>query len=202
MWQSVLKIPLHAFLLFYPYLHPDSKLPQFGSEHSWLGIQSADEIKTLIFSIRTENVHLDAAQQFQIANTILHCQTWPIEPLLTKFAGYLHVVEPNQSLVRYPIHPYDSFTIGRSKRVNHLIQLNSQRVSSSHAHLFMEGNDLIIEDLNSKNGLFYDNKQLTIPFKLPPNGKVFLGGTESDAPQIWYAPLQKQNSLMPTLPTS
>lgn len=200
-WQSILEIPLHAFLLFYPYLHPHSRLPKLSQQHAWLAMQSIEQISALIFNTRTDNVNLDAEKQTEIAETILHCRPWAVESLLVNIAGHLHVVEPNQPLVRYPIQPFDSFTIGRSKRINHLIRLNSPSISSSHAHLFMAGTDLFIEDLESKNGIFHNGQRLTAQFKLLPNKKVLLGGLEDDTPQIWYTPHYETHPDNPTLPT-
>ncbi|GJM40110.1 MAG: hypothetical protein DHS20C20_03920 [Ardenticatenaceae bacterium] len=200
-WQSLLNIPLHAFLLFYPYLHPNSRLPKLHAQHAWLAIQSIEQISALLFNTRTNNFSLDVARQMEIAESVLLSQRWAVEPLLKTIAGYLYLFEKDQPLIRYPVHSFDTVTIGRSKRVNHAIQLNSKQISSSHAQIFMVGDDLFIEDLDSKNGIYHKGKRLTMQFRLPSNEPIYLGGKEADAPQIWFSPQNESASANPTLPT-
>lgn len=75
---------------------------------------------------------------------------------------FVFVNTPAQSLIKAKVPiDFDLFpvvTIGRSPE--NIIVIPDQEVSRKHAELTMDGNKLIIKDLNSKNGTYvYDGKQ-------------------------------------------
>jgi len=70
----------------------------------------------------------------------------------------------------------DEFTIGRGKTCNFVI--DSNRVSRQHACIRREGNNFILEDLNSSNGTFYGKHREKITRRAIVDGDEFIFGTE------------------------
>ena len=200
-WQDWLSLPLNVFVLFYPYLHPQSKLPVELDTNYWFSAQSHNKLKTLLISTVSPDFEQNASQQHHIATNILHSKKWNLKSLLTQIAGYLHVLEPGQLLVRYPVYPLDSFTIGRSTRVNNRVRLHSPQISAIHAHLFMQDDELHIEDLSSKNGIYINNQRQDGYVKMHANQAILLGTNSPDAPRIWFTPFTPPNITTKTLPT-
>ena len=199
-WQSELALELSGFVLFSPYLHPDSKLPKLGPAEKWCAICGIDEIGRLLVSTGSVGPPLDAETQNGIVAR-LGCDEWPIVPLLTRTLGYLHVIEKGRPLVRYPIRPFDSFTVGRSRRVEHMVPLHSPKISGTHARIYSAGDGLLIEDLGSKNGTYRGTQTLTGPHRLEPDADIRLGSPESDGVQIRFVPAAQSRMGEPTKPT-
>ncbi|MEM8859854.1 MAG: FHA domain-containing protein [Chloroflexota bacterium] len=199
-WQEELNLQLYSFLLFYPYLHPDSKLPLLGPENYWLAWGGIDELKSHIISTAVRDFSLSQSAQQKIAKEVLGAQAWSLSSVFETVLGFLHVVEPKKQLVRYPIRPFDTFTIGRSRKVSHMIYINDASVSSSHLAVTVQGSNIEAEDLGSKNGTYLNGIRQTAQFKLQPNQKIHLGHPDSNC-IIWFTPTSKENERHPTLPT-
>ena len=199
-WQYVLQRKLHVFLLFYPYLHPDSELPSGLGDNEWLTLAGIDEIQAVLNTVKTPGCLSSAAEQQALAEKELKADPWPMEALLTRPLGYIHVLEPRQPQFRCPVYRFDAFTLGRSQRVQHRIRLQSPQVSGTHARLYVSGNRPYLEDLNSKNGLYLDQIRQDAPIPLQAHVKVGLGSHRPEASFLWYTPLEKeQTALFPDL---
>jgi uncharacterized membrane protein len=66
-----------------------------------------------------------------------------------------------------------SITIGRKE--GNTIRLNDQYVSGSHAKINVKNNEIIIEDLQSTNGVFVNDEKIKDYFKLRANDKIRIG---------------------------
>lgn len=199
-WQTELALELSGFLLFSPYLHPDSKLPRLGPAEKWCAICGVDEVGRLLDSTGSSGPPLDVDAQREIV-TRLGCDPWPIVPLLTRTLGYLHVIEKGRPLVRYPIRPFDNLTLGRSRRVEHLVQLHRPEISGTHARIYTDGNGLMIEDLGSKNGTYAGSQKLVGPHRFGPDADIRLGSSEQDAVRLRFVPAGLESRAEPTKPT-
>jgi pSer/pThr/pTyr-binding forkhead associated (FHA) protein len=73
---------------------------------------------------------------------------------------------------RFPLDK-DVVMIGRAK--DNDIVIEEQQVSRHHAFVIREGNQWIIEDMGSKNGIHIDGKLITKREKLTPGCLVALG---------------------------
>jgi len=203
-WQLPLKDivanHLNAFILFHPYLHPDSKLPPLGQDNYWLRINGVEDILELIYTTSSPHIALTLQTQQTIAKEIFQAQLWPqVSDLLTDIIGYLHVLEPGQTPVRYPIHPFDDFTLGRSARQKHRVRLQSSKISSTHAHIYAQNKTIYIEDLGSKNGTFLAGKTISKPTRLHNNEKVTLGSQYTEAVSIWIQTVAPEFSDFTTM---
>lgn len=76
----------------------------------------------------------------------------------------------------------DSFNIGRGKSCDFVI--DSNRVSREHVRISKEGNDFILEDLNSSNGTFFGPAKEKISKRKIKDGDEFTLGTEKIKFQI------------------
>lgn len=198
-WQAfldeTLSQDLNTFILFHPYLHQDSKLPQLGKDNYWLRISSIENILELIFTTSSRKLSFSLSQQQIIAQKDFHAQPWlQLSGLLSQIVAYLHVFEPGQNPIRYPIYAYDDFTLGRSARQKHRVHLRSSSVSSAHAHIYTHDLKFFVSDLGSKNGTFVNGIKVLEPTQIYENERVLLGGTESNATAIWIQMLKPELS--------
>ncbi len=76
----------------------------------------------------------------------------------------------------------ESFTIGRGKTCDFVIESN--RVSREHCRIAKEGNDYVLEDLNSSNGTFFGPQKEKISRRKIKDGDEFTLGTEKIRFQI------------------
>jgi pSer/pThr/pTyr-binding forkhead associated (FHA) protein len=73
-------------------------------------------------------------------------------------------------------HPLgDSITIGRDESVE--LQLGDKAVSRRHAHVRVEGETAVIEDLESRNGTFVNAEPVEEPQRLRVGDEIQLGAT-------------------------
>jgi len=80
------------------------------------------------------------------------------EPRQAPAPGGLVVVSPSGHRARVPIQPVP-FLIGRQAD-NHLV-LRDNRASRNHARIVAENSDYVIEDLNSRHGVFVNGHRVT-----------------------------------------
>jgi hypothetical protein len=78
--------------------------------------------------------------------------------------------------------PGDSFTIGRGKTCDFVIESN--RVSREHCRILKEGADYVLEDLNSSNGTFFGPSKEKVSRRKIKDGDEFTLGTEKIRFQI------------------
>lgn len=83
----------------------------------------------------------------------------------------LHVVKGPQIGATYELVPGDQ-VVGRSPHCQ--IFLNDMTVSRKHARIYAEGNDFVIEDTNSFNGLWVNNRAVA-QAKLKAGDEVQIG---------------------------
>jgi len=95
------------------------------------------------------------------------------EPL-RRTNAYLIVITGSGVGTMYRVPPREAI-IGRSQRAE--IKLLDDGVSRSHARLRPDGNELVLEDLGSRNGTFINGKRLERPQPLADGDKVQIGRT-------------------------
>ena len=70
----------------------------------------------------------------------------------------------------------DRTTIGRVE--DNTFQIADPSVSSHHCEMLLRGNDVVVKDLNSTNGTFINNQQITDEAVLKPGQMLRLGQVE------------------------
>ncbi len=75
-------------------------------------------------------------------------------------------------IAKYSIS-HGEYLIGRDESCH--ISINADRVSRHHARLTFNAHELVIEDLESSNGVFIDGIQLQLPTRLGPDQEVQIG---------------------------
>jgi hypothetical protein len=87
----------------------------------------------------------------------------------------LRVLEPEaQKGDTYPLG--DELTVGRGGGCGVVIP-DDQFVSTVHARLFRRGDDLLVEDLGSRNGTFVNGERVVAPTRLRRGDRVQFGQT-------------------------
>lgn len=87
---------------------------------------------------------------------------------------FLEVFTPGSGAKRYLLHQ-DPFTIGRSGD-NHLV-LSDRMVSGHHAVIRRTEEGYVIEDLQSRNGLFVNNRKVQSHLLVPNKDTIQMGDT-------------------------
>lgn len=67
----------------------------------------------------------------------------------------------------------ENISIGR--REGNTIRLDDQYVSGNHAKILVKNREVIIEDLNSTNGVFVNDQRIKGSYKLRANDKIKIG---------------------------
>lgn len=94
-------------------------------------------------------------------------------PQLANLAGWKLVLDNGTAEGEsFPI-TYAETVIGRSETAD--ISLDDARISRQHARLVQEGNQLLIEDLNSFNGTLVNNQPVTGRYLLTPYDVITIG---------------------------
>jgi serine phosphatase RsbU (regulator of sigma subunit) len=84
----------------------------------------------------------------------------------------LVIVDPNGRRTRVPLHPFP-FRIGRSPD-NHLV-LRDSRISRNHAQINHDDGQCVLEDLNSRHGLWVNGERIVKTRALHPSDRVEFG---------------------------
>jgi serine phosphatase RsbU (regulator of sigma subunit) len=87
--------------------------------------------------------------------------------------SYLVVLEGDEVVARHAIGP-DPITVGRDES-RHVV-IPDARVSRLHLQVFLNGADVVAEDLGSSNGTFLDGQRLAAPTVLPEGRWLQVGG--------------------------
>lgn len=142
-------------------------------EEKWFVTDLQSKNKTLVNGKSTTRTELKAWDSVVFANveaeiidtesrrpTKLMNAVGGAEPQVTQVrqaVGLSLVDLSNPSLV-YPISPEGRITVGRDN--SNLIRIDAKTVSSKHAELFFERNDLIVKDFSSTNGTFVNGEKI------------------------------------------
>ncbi len=78
----------------------------------------------------------------------------------------------NECVTKYSL-THGDYTIGRD--VGAQVNLDVEGVSRHHARLSFQGYEIVIEDLNSANGVFIEGVQVTLPTRVRPDQQVEIG---------------------------
>ncbi len=73
----------------------------------------------------------------------------------------------------------DEITVGRGGGCA-LVLADDHYASTVHARVFRRGNDLFVDDLDSRNGTFVNGTRITVTTKLKRNDRVQFGQTVCD----------------------
>ena len=86
-------------------------------------------------------------------------------------------------------------TVGRSSQAD--IVIAASYVSSMHARFTLMGQNLFVEDLQSRNGTFVNNKECTSPVALRDNDVVVIGNVAIRArfEQMPHSSIQQNHKL-------
>lgn len=189
---------LQTFVLFDPYLHPRSTINIPGAERKWLQCRSVEALPELIYSSPSEQLGFTSQAQ-QLLVEVLGARRWvEIDRFLDTVTGYIHVLEPGQPLLRYPLPLWAEWTIGRSRNQPHHIRLYHARVSSTHLQLIAQPDGVEVVDLGSKNGTFLVDGEIKTALqggRLTGTQQLLLGGRNPEtAVQLWFEPLTMDNT--------
>lgn len=100
------------------------------------------------------------------------------KPARTGGITKLKVLEPKHLAGQiYTVN--EEITIGRAPGCR--ILLEDTFVSQLHARVYPRGTSLVLEDLGSTNGTFYNNKKVTSPVSLKKGDRVQVGQTLLEA---------------------
>lgn len=90
-------------------------------------------------------------------------------------ASRLLLIEQGKVIGDFEVGPLGA-TVGRVAPAD--IILDDRRVSRRHCMLEVEGDDLVVTDLNSTNGTYVDGVRVSEPTRLPPGSVLYIGGIE------------------------
>jgi len=86
--------------------------------------------------------------------------------------SYLVVIEQGEPVARYSIG-LEPLTVGRDAARD--IMLADAQVSRLHLQVLLVNGEMVVEDLGSSNGTFFEGRRLTAPAILPPGSWVQVG---------------------------
>jgi serine phosphatase RsbU (regulator of sigma subunit) len=89
-----------------------------------------------------------------------------------EFDAAIVVVDPNGRKTRVPLHPFP-FRIGRSPD-NHLV-LRDSRISRNHAQIRNEDGQCVLQDLDSRHGVWVNGERVQKSRTLRPSDKIEFG---------------------------
>lgn len=181
---------LSVFLLFFPYLHPDSALPPLLTAGKWLTIRGLDDIAEIVFRTRSSRLIFAPATIQRLIKDILQARPWPeIARIRDDQIGDLFIYEPDQPLIRIPIHRYDDITIGRSSTQQVRINRHLRLISGAHARVEVQNGEVKVLDAGSKNGTYVNGRSIDSQqgVVLGEKEKALLGANSKKGIQIWYA---------------
>jgi hypothetical protein len=183
---------LSVFLLFVPFLHPDSTVPPLEKAANWLKIGSIGEAADFAYCTRSDRLGLAPATSQTIVTDILGAKPWPeLARMQDDRIGSLYIAEPNRPLIRIPLYRFDDISIGRS--ATQLVQIHEElrRMSKAHVRLEVQNGQVTLYDAGSKNGTYVKVngrfQKVTPGHLLAENERALLGSTNSKhAVQVWY----------------
>ncbi|WP_420645883.1 FHA domain-containing protein [Candidatus Leptofilum sp.] len=183
---------MSVFLLFVPFLHPDSTLPPLEKAAGWLNIGGINKLPDFAFHTRSERLGLAPGTVKTIVTDILGAKPWAKLPsVLDAQIGNLYIAEPERPLLRIPLYQYDDISIGRSATQLVKIYRELRRISKAHTRVEVQNGQVALYDVSSKNGTYVKVNgrfQKVAPgYVLAENERALLGSkTSKKAVQIWY----------------
>ncbi|WP_338245514.1 TIR domain-containing protein [Aurantiacibacter hainanensis] len=87
----------------------------------------------------------------------------------------LLLIEQGKVIEDFEVGPLGA-TVGRVAPAD--IILDDRRISRRHCMIEVEGDDLVVTDLNSTNGTYVDGVRVSEPTRLPPGSVLHIGGIE------------------------
>lgn len=183
---------LSYYLLFHPYLNKKSSFPELDDDHLWLFIRGIRAILELTYAVSEDPVYLAPDTMRILATEVFHAQPWPdIDKLLHTKLGFLDVLEPDKTAVRYPLYRFQEFSLGRSSSIEgHQVDEQCDLVSGNHAQIITDQNNVYIQDLGSTNGTYLNKTKITEsePVQISHSDHIYLGSWESGGVELRYTP--------------
>lgn len=184
---------LHAFVLFHPYLHPESQLASLDQDNYWCHISSIDQIVELVLANKAQGIQLSSGQMHRLAFTTLRARPWPeIAGLLTAVVGHLYLQEPGaERPLPVTVYAFDNFTLGRHYN-SHRLALTAPCISRDHLRVEVRETAVRIYDLGSKNGSYLEDRPVDGEqgMLLQAGDVVYLGGRDGKtAVRLWFEPV-------------
>ena len=191
---------LHAFVLFHPYLHPDSQLVSLEEDNYWCHISSIDQIVELVLANKAKGIQLSSGQMHRLAFATLRARPWPeIAGLLTAVVGHLYLQEPGaERPLPVTVYAFDNFTLGRRPQT-HRLTLTAPCISRDHVRVEVRETAVRIYDLGSKNGSYLNGQPVDDEqgMLLQAGDVVYLGGRDGKtAVRLWFEPLARKTAVV------
>ncbi|WP_420631308.1 FHA domain-containing protein [Candidatus Leptofilum sp.] len=183
---------LSVFLLFVPFLHPDSVLPPLKKAAGWLKVGGIDSVPDFAFQTKSKRLGLAPATINTIVTDVLGAKPWPeLARVQDEQIGSLYIAEPDRPLIRIPLYQFDDISIGRSATQLVRIHRGFRRISKAHARLEVQNGEVALYDAGSKNGTYVKLngrfQQIKPGYVLSQNERALLGSKNSKrAVQVWY----------------
>lgn len=168
---------LNGFVLFHPFLNPDSTLPQHGNWQKWLSFASVDDVVDLLFSSKS-SIRLTENEVWRFAEQAFEAYVWhDIESLLRDHVGYLTVAQPDDGAVAFPLWRYDELSLGRSRHNRIRVAPPFVRVSGTHLLLSTTGHSLTITDISDGNRTFVNGALIEphVPHAIKDRDEIVCG---------------------------
>jgi len=109
----------------------------------------------------------------------------------TEVANAIVVVDPNGRRIRVPLSPFP-FRIGRGQD-NHLV-LRDSRVSRNHAQIALHNGNCVVQDLESRHGVFVNGEKIDKSRVLTGSERIEFG--VPDGYQIHFTPGDDESSKL------
>lgn len=165
---------LNGCILFYPYLHPDSRLEIPEADRKWFHFLSVDEIVEYIFQTFSPKLQLTLVEMCIYAEKILQAKPWPeLIELIDDKVGYIYILQSDHTwgINPIPIHRFATLTIGRSRK-------NDIRVPEAFAGT-SGGHNIFSRDCGVKDTSMI-NPPTCVTVVRHVRGKPVLGQTHTD----------------------
>lgn len=173
---------LSNFVVFAPYLHPDSSLTPLLSAYKWLTVCGLNDVSENVFRTRFPDFALPSETVKAIVENVLRASVWEdLARVRDEQIGNLELFEPNRTLIRVPLYRYDEVSIGRS--TTQLVKVDNRflRVSGAHASLEVQDGRVKLVDVGSKNGTYVrvNGRYIKVPpdYALAENEWALLGSS-------------------------
>ena len=178
---------LQGWLVFHPFLHADSKIPQ-TPEAPWFSVLSSDTIQTQLVTSYSK-LHLTEQQTDYLLRDVLDVHSWhSLSTLWRNKVGELWVHNREQQTKHTDLHKYDQITVGRSRQNKIRIHSSIKGVSSLHLCISVdEYGEIWVEDLGSTNGSWANGRRLSPhqAYRWPANTEIILGQNKSDCRLVY-----------------
>lgn len=174
---------LNGLVVFYPYLHRESRLLHPADNHLWLAFCGIDDVPQYLFANRPQ-IALVGPEIDAIAMDVLRARPWDeLRRDIAQAIGYLDVADAAGARTAYRLEPFDLLTVGRSRHHHICIDRRLARVSGDHLIIRTQRDAVRIYDVGSRNGTYINGAPLREDgdMRLLKDGDVVtLGGAAGD----------------------